>query len=266
MFIIVGERINTSRKNVREAVSNRDKTYIQQDVEKQQDSGANYIDVNAGARIGHEAEDMQWLIKVIREVVKIPLCFDSPDPNILKMAYDLVDEPPMINSISLEKERLNRMLPFLKGKNCKIVALCMDDAGLPTSAQDVIDRAEKLVCSLEDIGMQRDAIFIDPLIQPVSTNTSNALTVLDAVQGIMRKFPGVHTICGLSNISYGLPQRKIINRSFLSLLMASGLDAAILDPLDLNLMAVLRTTEMLLGKDDFCARYLKGVRAGKIQA
>jgi len=264
MFVVIGERINTSRKKLQEAVINKDYVYIQDDVKKQQAAGATFIDVNAGARIGHEKADMEWLLEVIQEVVTIPLCLDSPDPEVLEMAYGMVKDRPMINSISLEKERYDAMVPFLRGKDCSVVALCMDDSGMPKSAQDVINRAEMLVKELEGIGIKRESIFIDPLIQPISTDSTKGLMAMDAVRGIMSKFPDVHTICGLSNISYGLPQRKIINRTFLTLLMCAGLDAAIIDPIDNSIMAVLKTTEMLMGNDEYCANYLKGVRAGQI--
>ncbi len=264
MFCVVGERINTSRKKVQEAVINKDDTYIQDDVKKQEAGGATFIDVNAGARIGYEKADMEWLLEVIQEVVTIPLCLDSPDPEVLEVAYGMVKDRPMINSISLERERYDAMAPFLKGKDCSVVALCMDDSGMPKSAQDVIDRAERLVKGLEEIGIRKESMYIDPLIQPISTDTTKGLMAMDAVRGIMGKFPGVHTICGLSNISYGLPQRKIINRNFLALLMYAGLDAAIIDPIDVKIMAMLKTTEMLIGNDEYCANYLKGVRAGEI--
>jgi cobalamin-dependent methionine synthase I len=264
MFCVVGERINTSRKNVQEAVISKDVTYIQDDVTKQQAAGAAFIDVNAGARIGYEKGDMEWLLKVIQEVVTIPLCLDSPDPEILEMAYGMVKGRPMINSISLERERYDAMAPFLEGKDCSVVALCMDDSGMPKSSQDVIDRAGRLVQGLEETGIKKESIYIDPLIQPISTDTTKGMMAMDAVRGIMSSFPGVHTICGLSNISYGLPQRKIINRSFLTLLMCAGLDAAIIDPIDDKIMAALKTTEMLMGNDEYCGNYLKGVRAGQI--
>jgi len=264
MFYIVGERINTSRKKVQEAVVNKDSDYIQDDVTKQQAAGAAFIDVNAGARIGHEKADMGWLLEVIQRVVTIPLCLDSPDPGVLEMAYGMVKDRPMINSISLEKERYDAMVPFLKGKDCSVVALCMDDSGMPKSVQDVIERARRLVKGLEGIGVRRELIYIDPLIQPISTDITKGIMAMEAVRGIMGTFPGVHTICGLSNISYGLPQRKIINRTFLALLMCAGLDAAIIDPLDDTIMAVLKTAEMLIGNDEYCASYLKGVRAGQI--
>ena len=111
MFCVVGERISTSRKKVQEAVINKDDTYIQNDVTKQQAAGATFIDVNAGARIGHEKVDMEWLLTVIQEVVTIPLCLDSPDLEVLEMAYGMVKDRPMINSISLEKERYDAMVP-----------------------------------------------------------------------------------------------------------------------------------------------------------
>ncbi len=266
MFGIVGERINTSRKKIQEAVVARDAPHIQTEVRQQQEAGASFIDVNAGTFIGDEMEHMEWLVGVVQEVATVPLCLDSPDPKILEAAYGLLKEPPMVNSISLEQERFETMMPFLKGRDCRIVALCMDDSGMPTSAADIVDRARRLTAALETVGMSRDRIYLDFLVQPISTDTANGPMVMEAVRGINQGIPGVHTICGLSNISFGMPQRKIINRTFLALLMASGLDTAILDPMDRELMAVVKTAEMLLGHDEYCTKYLKAVRAGAIQA
>jgi len=266
MFQVIGERINTSRKNVQAAVAEQDADYIRADVAQQIEAGADFIDVNAGARIGHEQADMQWLLDVIVPVASVPLCLDSPDPAILEMAYARVDKPPMINSISLEKERFDTMLPLLKGKTCKIIALCMDDAGMPASSEDIVTRAEKLVSALEDVGCNQADIYIDPLMQPISTDITKGNMVLDAVREIKARLPDVHITGGLSNISYGLPERKIINRTFVTLMMAAGMDAAIIDPLDTSIMATIRTADMLLGNDDFCMRYLKAVRAGLIKS
>jgi cobalamin-dependent methionine synthase I len=266
MFVVIGERINTSRPAVREAVEKRDVEYIQGDVKKQQACGATYIDVNAGARIGHEAGDMKWLLEVIQPVVDIPLCLDSPDPAVLETAYGLVARQPMINSISLESERYEAMLPFLEGKDVSVIALCMDDTGLPLGADDTVARAVKLAGGLEEAGIPRDRIYVDPLIQPISTDQTKGLMSLEAVRRIAADLPGIHFTCGLSNISFGLPQRRIINRAFLALLMGAGLDGAILDPRDDAIMAVVKTTDMLLGNDEYCTGYLDGVRAGQIVA
>ena len=264
MFQIIGERINTSRKKVQAAVIERDADYIRRDAQQQQDAGADFIDINAGARIGHEMEDMKWLIEILRPIAGVPLCLDSPDPAVLEMAYGMVDKPPMINSISLEKERFDTMMPFLKGKACKIIALCMDDSGMPTSSDDIVKRAEKLVTELEAIGMKQNDIFIDPLVQPISTDTQKGIMALSAVRKIKALFPHIHITGGLSNISYGLPQRKIINQTFILLMMGAGMDSAIIDPLDAKIMAAIKTADMLLGNDSYCMAFLKGVRAGLI--
>jgi cobalamin-dependent methionine synthase I len=266
MFEVIGERINTSRKLVQAAVADRDAEYIIDDVKKQQEAGANYIDVNAGARIGHETEDMKWLLDTIQPIATIPLTLDSPDPAVLEMAFKMVKETPMINSISLEKERFEAMMPFLDGKNCKVIALCMDDTGMPTTFDDILGRAKGLVKELNKIGIPIESIYIDPLVQPISTDTNKGNMVLDAVRAIKSEFPEVHITGGLSNISYGLPQRHIINRTFVTLMMDAGMDSAIIDPLDSKIMGTIRTADMLLGNDDFCMNFLKGVRAGIIES
>ena len=266
MFEVIGERINTSRKFVQAAVADRDADYIIDDVTKQQTAGANYIDVNAGARIGHETEDMKWLLDTIQPIATVPLTLDSPDPAVLEMAFKMVEKTPMINSISLEKERFEAMMPFLEGRDCKIIALCMDDAGMPSTADDILDRAKSLVKELNKVGIPTASIYVDPLVQPISTESGKGVMVLDAVRAIKAEFPEVHITGGLSNISYGLPQRKIINRTFVTLMMEAGMDSAIIDPLDIKIMSTIRTADMLLGHDNFCMNYLKGVRSGIIES
>ncbi len=266
MFEVIGERINTSRKLVQAAVAERNSDYIIDDVKKQQDAGANYIDVNAGARIGHEEEDMKWLLNTIQPVASVPLTLDSPDPAILEMAFQMVETTPMINSISLEKERFDTMMPFLEGKKCKIIALCMDDSGMPTSSLDILERAKNLVKELNKIGIPTASIYVDPLVQPISTDTNKGIMVLEAVRFIKKEFAQIHITGGLSNISYGLPQRHIINRTFVTLMMDAGMDSAIIDPLDSKIMSTIRTADMLLGNDNFCMEFLKGVRSGMIKS
>lgn len=264
MFTVIGERINTTLKKVQAAVAARDAEYIKEDVKKQTEAGATYIDVNAGARIGHEEQDMRWLLEVVQEATALPLCLDSPDPKILEMAYGLVNQKPMINSISLEKDRFEPMQKYLEGKECRIIALCMDDSGMPKSVDDIVSRAASLVGELEKIGFKRDDIFLDPLIQPMSVDGKNGNMAMDSVRTIMSELKGVHTTGGLSNISYGLPERRIINRVFLAMMMANGFDSAIMDPLDKDIMALATTADMIGGNDNFCMSYIKGVRAGKI--
>lgn len=265
-MIIIGERINTSREPVERAVANRDAAYIREDVQAQEAAGAAYIDVNAGARIGHEDEDMAWLVGVIQDAVDLPLSLDSPDPSVLERAYALVDKPPLMNSISLETGRYEAMMPVLRDKECEVIALCMDDTGMPKDADGILGRARRLITGLQEAGFAQDEIHVDPLIQPISTDQTNGFIVLEAVRRIREEYPDVHFTCGLSNVSYGLPERQVVNRSFLALLMGAGLDGAIVDPLDQKLMATAKTVDMLLGEDEFCAAYLDGVRAGQISS
>jgi len=264
MFTVIGERINTTLKKVQTAVAERDVEYIQNDVRLQTEAGATYIDVNAGARIGCEEEDMKWLLGVVQDATELPLCLDSPDPNILEMAYGLVTQKPLINSISLEKDRFESMVKYLQGKECGIIALCMDDTGMPKTVEDIVSRARALVQELENIGFKRGDIFIDPLIQPMSVDGRNGMIAMEAIKKIMTELKGVHTTGGLSNISFGLPERRIINRSFLAMMIANGFDSAIMDPLDKEIMAMASTADMLAGKDDFCMNFIKSVRSGKI--
>ena len=264
MFTVIGERINTTLKKIQAAVTERDAEYIQNDIRLQTEAGATYIDVNAGARIGHEEADMRWLIEVVQGATKLPLCLDSPDPNILEMAYGLVNIKPMINSISLEKDRFEPMIKYLRGKECRIVALCMDDSGMPKTVEDVVARARSLVRELENIGFKRNDIFIDPLIQPISVDIRNGMMAMNSVKIIMTELKEVHITGGLSNISYGLPERRIINRCFLAMMIANGFDSAIMDPLDKDIMALASTADLLAGNDNFCMNFIKSVRAGKI--
>jgi len=137
---------------------------------------------------------------------------------------------------------------------------------MPGSSDDILGGAKGLVKELNKIGIPTASIYVDPLVQPISTDSNKGNMVLDAVRAIKAEFLDVHITGGLSNISYGLPQRKIINRTFISLMMVAGMDSAIIDPLDKKIMAAIRTGDMLLGHDDYCMNYLKGVRSGAIES
>lgn len=263
-FTIIGELLNTTRPGIQAAVAQRNTKTLQQLVLRQEEKGAGYIDINAGAGVETEKQDMQWLIQTVQAVASVPLCIDSPDPHVLESAFEILDHPPMINSISLEKNRFGRMLDVLKGRDCHVVALCMDDTGMPQTCAQICHRAERLVHGLSGIGIPPSAIWIDPLVGPMSTHTGNGLMALEAVAALKKEIPGIHTVCGLSNISFGLPARRIINRTFLALMMHQGLDGALLDPLDQELMAVLKTTQMLMGRDDYCMAFMDSCSAGNI--
>lgn len=255
-MIIIGELINTSRNAIQQAVRQDDSALIQNMALKQAQAGADYIDVNAGTFVDKEIDLLPWLVETVQAVVDLPLCLDSPNPKALEKAVAVHKGVPMINSISLETDRFRTMLPLVSAHPCRLVALTMKQTAMPTTAAERIEAAGELIDRLTQAGLKAEDIFIDPLVQPVSVDTCMGQAVLEAIRGIKTQYPSVHTICGLSNISFGLPERKRINRYFLSLAMQSGLDAAILDPTDRPLMAALKTTAMLLGQDDYCTAFI----------
>lgn len=259
-MIIVGELINASRKVIAPAIEAQDKGYIQKVALDQREAGADFIDVNAGIFVGKEADYLQWLVETVQEAVDAPCCIDSPDPKAIEKALAVHKGVAMINSISLEKARYDALLPLVAGTDLKIVALCMSDAGMPETTDDRLANADKLINSLVKNNVPIGNIFVDPLVQPVSTNSEFGFEFLNAVEGIMTRFPGVHTMCGLSNVSFGLPIRKFMNQAFAVMAIAKGLDGLIINPLDPLMMASLITAETLAGRDEYCTKYLKAYR------
>ncbi len=261
-MIIIGEKINTSRKNVEVAVENRDTKEIAKIALEQADAGAHYIDVNAGTFLEKEPECLEWLTETVQGEVDLPLCIDSPSPEAIERAMKKHRGEPMINSISLEEDRYRDLLPVITSRPCKVVALCMAKSSMPVTADDRISVASELVEKLTKQGISLENIYVDPLVQPVSVDTSAGIEILKAISGIMERFPGVNTVCGLSNISFGLPARKLVNRNFLTLAVSNGLNAAILDPTDKKIMAGLAAARMLLGRDEYCSEYMDAYEKG----
>lgn len=266
-MIIVGELINASRKAIGEAIEAGNADYIKQVAKDQDEAGATYIDSNAGIFVGEEAKYMKWLIELIQSVSEKPIAIDSPDPKVIEEALTICKSTPMLNSISLEKDRWENLLPVIANNpELKVVALCMSDDGMPTSCDDRLAIADKLINGLTAKGAKVENIYVDPLVQPLGTDSTFGIEFLNAVKAISEKFPGVHLMCGLSNISYGLPARKFVNRIFMAQAVLAGLDGAIINPLDKGMMGTIAAAEALVGKDKSCIRYLKAFRKGVIEA
>ena len=261
-MIIIGELINASRKAIRAAVEARDIAAIQQVARDQADAGADYIDVNAGVFVGQEPACLKWLVETVQQVTDKPCALDSPDPAAVEAAMAVHRGTPMINSISLEKDRYEKLLPVLAGTDLKVIALCMGDAGMPKTVDDRLRIAEGLVNGLLKNNVKLENIFVDPLVQPVSVDNTFGAAFIDAIARVVDTFPGIHTACGLSNISYGLPARRFMNQIFMTMAIAKGLDGAIINPLDKRMMAGIIAAEALAGRDHFCMNYLKAFRAG----
>ena len=263
-MLIVGELINASRKSVKGIIEQQDTAGIAKLARDQRDNGANYIDVNAGVFVGQEPALLKWLVTTVQSAVDVPCCIDSPDPRAIEAALAAHQGTAMINSISLEKERYEKLLPVVAGSGSKVVALCMSDEGMPETADQRMAIADQLINGLVKNNVALENIYVDPLVQPVATNNAFGVEFLQAVEQITQTFRGVHTMCGLSNISFGLPERKFINQTFMVMAIAKGLDGAIVNPLDARMMGSIVTAETLMGRDSYCMNYLKAYRSGKL--
>jgi len=264
-MLIVGELINSTRKRVAEAVAARDASYIANLARQQKEAGADLIDVNAGARPQQEPDDLVWLTQTVQAAVDTPLCLDSPSAQALTAALPVHRGRALVNSITEERERYEAILPLVSRHQAQVIGLTIDDAGMPNDVERRVEIARHISELATGAGVARGDLFIDPLIRPVSTEADQGHAALEAMREIRRALPGVHVICGLSNISFGLPHRKLLNRTFLAMAIAMGLDAALVDPLDRYLMAILRAGEAVIGQDEYCANYLTAYRAGLLE-
>jgi 5-methyltetrahydrofolate corrinoid/iron sulfur protein methyltransferase len=264
-MLIIGELINSTRKQVRRAVEERDAAFIGKLALDQAAAGANWIDVNAGAFPTDEVEKLRWLVGAIRAVTEAPLSIDSPRPAAVEAGLALAGPQPFLNSISAESDRYKALVPLVKKHGARVVALSLDDRGMTDDMQTVWQVADGLVKRLQDDGVPPDHIFVDPLIRPVSTNGEYAMGALRVVEKLSEAHPLVHKTCGLSNVSYGLPKRRLVNQVFVAMAIARGLDSAIMDPLDPRMMASVAAAEALAGRDPFCMRYITAEREGKLE-
>lgn len=256
MFVI-GERINGMFKDVRRAIKQKDEAYIQQLALKQIEKGANALDVNVGPASDQPEETMRWLITVIAKVSDCPLSIDSPKPAVIEKALEVCKSPAIINSSNAEEEKLDRLLDLALKWNAKLIALTTDRSGVPKDANARLELAVRIISRAQEKGFELSDLFIDPVVLPLNVAQDHCPQVLEAIRQIkMLAQPAPNTILGLSNISQGTKERSLINRIYLVMAMASGLDAAILDPLDQELVNAFKTAEVLLNRKIYCDAYL----------
>ncbi len=260
-MLIVGELINMTRKPVREAWDARDEEAIASLARAQAEAGADYIDVNSGVA-GEEAECMAWLVDIVQAAVDLPLSIDTADPKALETALERVRHEPLVNSVSAEKERWSSFLPRLEGVDCKVVGLLVGEGGLPKGIEDRMENAEFLMEKLTGAGIPEEKVYLDPCVMPVSTEPTLASSFLGSLAEMEKRWPASHRIAAVSNVSFGLPARSLLNRTFLTMAAAAGLDAVILNPLDKGNIQTIRAAEALLGKDEYCRAYLQAYRKG----
>ncbi len=265
-MLLIGERINSTRKNIQDAIKNRNANLILKEATTQLAAGSKYIDINCAVTSGDEVQDIDWVVSVLQSEIKdVNICIDTPNYLAIERGLNIYKAKGslMINSITGEDTRIKRILPLAIKYNAKLIALIMDDQGMPYTAPERFDIAKKMLERLEKEKFNMDNLYLDPLIRPVATEPHQAKEFLKSIP-MIKTLGNVKTICGLSNVSFGLPDRRAINSAFLSMAIQAGLDAAILDPLDKLIISSLKASQALMGIDEYCADYIKSFREGKL--
>lgn len=265
-MLIIGESINGTVQKVGQAILDRNEAFLRELAKIQYECGANFLDVNAGVASGNEEEDLPWLVDVVQKEVPIPLMLDSANPEALKAALFVYrnSEPPILNSITGEEEKWNKLYPIIAERKCKIVVLLMDDQGIPKTIEERLNIAKRLYKKLIETDFPPDYIYFDILVLSVAVESEAALVTLETIKAIRSNFPDSHTICGVSNISMGLPGRKLINRTILAMAIYAGLDTLIIDVRDQTLLSSIYASKVLVNQDPYCLEYLQAYRAKKI--
>jgi 5-methyltetrahydrofolate--homocysteine methyltransferase len=254
-LIIIGEKLNSSVKKTREAMENNDAGYIRALAEAQFAAGAGYVDVNAAMFLDNEAEKLLWAVEIAaRPEGKISL--DSPSAAVIE---EVLQKKPMadiiINSITLESERFDSFLPLVLQYNAGVVALPIDDSGIPATAQERVQVAERLVAALTGAGVPEEKIFLDVLVETAATG-DGPKTALETARRLRQSHPDIHIVCGLSNVSFGLPKRESLNMAFLAAAIINGLDSAIMDITNVNLRNILYAAQVIAGNDEYCIEFI----------
>ena len=254
---IVGERINpTGKKLLKEALKTGDYNYIEDEAERQVDRGAHILDVNVGLPGIDEKEAMLEAVRRVSQMVNVPLQIDSANPEVLEAAVRRINGKPIINSVNGKEESMNAVLPIAKKYGANIVALTLDENGLPENEEQRVAIAERIIKRAAEYGIGPERILVDCLTLTVSAQQNAANDTLAAIRTVKERF-GVKTTLGASNISFGLPNRKLLNSTFLTMAMMAGLDAPITDPLVKEYTDTITAFEALTGRDVECAKYIE---------
>ncbi len=260
-MLVIGELINGMFKNVAKAIVNKDKVIIQKLAKEQVAAGAGMLDVNVGPAAADAVEAMKWLVETIQEVTDAPLALDSTKPQVIEEGLKLAKAKAMINSTTADKEKLDVLIPMAKQYGASLIGLTMDKKGIPRDRNQRSEFAAQIVTASMEAGLNLTDLYLDPIILPVNVAQAQAKEVLEAIREIsLLSDPPPKTVVGLSNVSQGTENRSLINRTFLVMAAACGLEGAILDPLDKEMMAAVITAELLLNKHIYCSSYLDAYR------
>lgn len=265
-FVLIGERINpTGRKALTERILAGDMTTVRADAVAQVEAGARVLDVNAGVPGFDEAELLSRVVRAVVEVVDVPLCIDSSTPDALEAAIPLAEGKVLINSVTGERESLERLLPLVKRHGAAVIGMANDEDGISMDPTARLSAARRIVEAAADHGIPREDVVIDPLAMPIGAAADAATAMLETVR-LVREELGVNVSCGASNISFGMPDRRGIDAAFLAVAIAHGMNAAITNPLHREVRKAVLAADLLLGRDGYGAAWIAAHRAEQASA
>ena len=254
--VLIGERINpTGKKRMKEALRNNELDYIYQEGLKQQNAGAQVLDVNVGIPEIDEPEVLTKAVYELQSIIDLPLQIDTSDPVAMERALRIYNGKPLINSVNGKRESMDAIFPLMKKYGGVAVALTLDENGIPDTVEGRVAIAKRIIETAASYGIDKKNLIFDTLAMAVSADKNAAATTLGSLN-VIRHELGVHTSLGVSNISFGLPQRDIVNASFFAMALENGLSAAIMNPFSAEMMKTYHAYRVLRGLDDNCADYI----------
>lgn len=260
-MIVIGEKINGSIPSVAEAIAKRDAELIRQRAKRQADAGASYIDVCASVPGMEEVEVLRWLIEQVQSVTDLPVCIDSPSPHSCVEAMKFCQKPGIINSVSGESGKMETIFPAIAETEWQCIAL-LCAKGIPSTAEERLSVFHLVMEKAKEYEIAPERLYIDPLVEMLCTAEDGIRMITDVIRTIKEESPRIHIAGAASNVSFNLPARKLLNQAFTVLAMNAGMDAAVLDPTNRDLMGMIYATEAMLGLDDYCMEYISAYRRG----
>jgi 5-methyltetrahydrofolate--homocysteine methyltransferase len=261
-MIIIGEKINGSIPKTAAAIAEKNEDYIRNLVKKQSAAGASYLDVCASVSPEKELDTLKWLVDLVQEESDLPISLDSPNAGIFTDAVKLCKKPGLINSVSMEGDKIEKVFPVIAGTEWNCVALLCDNSGIPGSTEKRLEVFEQILKKAEEYKIAPNRLFVDPVVEMLASSEEGAVMIFETIRKVKARCPDVHITSGASNISFQLPLRKFINRSFIILCMGAGMDSAIVDPSNEDMLGLIYAAEALLGKDEMCMEYIGAYREG----
>lgn len=259
-FVIIGERINpTGRKALAAEMAAGNFSRVIADAKAQVEAGAHVLDVNSGVPLTDEAEIMAEAIRLVQATVDVPLCIDSSVVSALAAGLKAAVGKPLVNSVTAEEERLEAVLPLVAERGAAVIGISNDETGISYDPRERFRIAKKIVERAERYGIPRQDVLIDPLAMPVGAVQGAAKHLFDIVRMVQEEL-GCNTICGASNISFGLPNRKALNATFVTMAIAAGMPCTITNPLEPEIMTAIRAADVMMGNDENCAAWIMSQR------